>query len=203
MFAFSYMSRVWFAASCSRKCHIFMTAANGFNCRRRILLGKSLQGWVSAQPVPCWQGGSQYGKLRSKHQQVPVVRNISSFRHSVHFFFFPSIISFPSACWFKQIGGINCNQNRMFYWAIENNSMCDACVERFSLLMVLISCAVLNLYCTCGADLVFNEVFFLLASSRSGRAPTWTGSTQSLEGKPFFLSLSSVLFCLQIGAELQ
>lgn len=73
--------------------------------------------------------------------------------------------------------------------------MCDTCVERISLLMVQISCAFLNFYmlrCSC-----FNDVFFLLASSHSGLAPTWTGSTQSSEGKPF-ISLSSVLSVFMI-----
>lgn len=36
-------------------------------------------------------------------------------------------------------------------------------------------------------------VSFLLASSHSGRAPTWTGSTRSSEGKAF-MSLSCVCF---------
>lgn len=44
--------------------------------RRGILLGKTLQGWVSAQPVSYRPGSSQHGKLWSKHQQVPVVRSV-------------------------------------------------------------------------------------------------------------------------------
>lgn len=43
--------------------------------RRRILLGKTFQGWVSPQPIPYRPGDSQHGKLWSKHQQISVVRH--------------------------------------------------------------------------------------------------------------------------------
>lgn len=43
------------------------------SCRRRILLGETFQGWVSAKLVSRGPRNSQHGKLGSQHQQVPVV----------------------------------------------------------------------------------------------------------------------------------